>query len=473
MAGSKSFFLALILALPAAARQTTQDDCKPIKIVAALQDSPTHYQAQLLGDLDRPVGEGVKLKTADLPATVNDKGNFELDVHNDGKTRTLSGKREIVAVTVSNDADKPKTLKLEFRKREDGAWVYRNLTTLHVMIGTEQFVIVDVSGNGAYNDPRSDGMTWEGKTWLYPLPSEAERWCSATMEFTGLTMGPLGEDAQVRGKPLATTVPAALPVLKGVNEERIEIGLTPRPEDVKLSADLQKHCKYEAMNGALTHPETPGAPGYTSEGNAAGMRRVLRRGAPAEHGAAGIVQTYFPRQDVLRPETRAFGVGYEGSFGGIDGRTNVVPAPAQYWPVLCPVPGQTGGGTHYGKESPDACPGNNNAGYPITVYFGTDKLKLVSYSLKEVGSAGAQATPGKPPAADASSIDCYMYDPDQGANKDFTRYQHCVCIIPKAALKVNIEYEVTLKVDVDGKPWTKTWRFATNAAVAKTARRTP
>src|ERR1043166_181007 len=90
MAGSKSFFLALILALPAAARQTTQDDCKPIKIVAALQDSPTHYQAQLLGDLDRPVGEGVKLKTAYLPATVNDKGNLELDVHNDGKTRTLS-----------------------------------------------------------------------------------------------------------------------------------------------------------------------------------------------------------------------------------------------------------------------------------------------------------------------------------------------------------------------------------------------
>src|ERR1043166_1648518 len=366
MAGSKSFFLALILALPAAARQTTQDDCKPIKIVAALQDSPTHYQAQLLGDLDRPVGEGVKLKTADLPATVNDKGNFELDVHNDGKTRTLSGKREIVAVTVSNDADKPKTLKLEFRKREDGAWVYRNLTTLHVMIGTEQFVIVDVSGNGAYNDPRSDGMTWEGKTWLYPLPSEAERWCSATMEFTGLTMGPLGEDAQVRGKPLATTVPAALPVLKGVNEERVEIGLTPRPEDEKLSADLQKHCKYMEMNKTLTHPEDKGKPGYTDEGNKAGMRSILGQGSSPDRIAENMVGTYFHRQDMLRPGTLAFGVGVEGAFTGIDGRSSMTKVPERAWPVLCPLPGQSGVATNYGKEAPDATPGDNSAGYPIT-----------------------------------------------------------------------------------------------------------
>jgi len=186
-----------------------------------------------------------------------------------------------------------------------------------------------------------------------------------------------------------------------------------------------------------------------------------------------MVQTYFHRQDVLRPETQAFGVGYEGAFGGIDGRSNMAQAPAHTWPVLCPVPGQTGVGTHYGKESPDACPGNNNAGYPITVYFGTDKLKLVSHSLKEVGPASAQATPGRPLPAGAASIDCYPYDPDQGANKDFTRYQHCVCIISKEALKANIEYEVTLKVDVDGKPWTKTWRFSTNQAVARTSRRTP
>jgi hypothetical protein len=462
---------ALVLALAAPA--LPQDE-KPQKIMAVLQDSPTHYQAQLLGDLDRPVGEGVKLKMLYMPASVNDKGALELDAKNDGKPRTISGKHEIVSVQVqSEEKQKTATLKLEFSKREDGTWVYRNLTTLHVMIGAEQFVIVDTNGNGTYNDPRSDGMTWEGHSWLFPLPSEAERWCSATMEFTGLTMGPLGEEPQVKGKPLATTVAAALPVLKGVNEERVEIGLTPRPEDVKLSADLQKHCKYESMNNTLTHPENPSSAGYTKEGNEAGMRSILSRGTPSEHVAAGMVQTYFHRQDVIRPETMAFGVGYEGNFGGIDGRSNMSKAPAHYWPVLSPVPGQTGVGTHYGKESPDATPGDPAAGYPITVYFGTQNLKLVSSSLKEVGPYAAQG-PVRPVPAATPAIDCYLYDPGQGASKEFSGYQRAVCVIAKDPLKVNIEYEVSLKVDVDGKPWSKTWRFSTNqSTTGKVTRRTP
>src|SRR5204863_450283 len=83
---------------------------------------------------------------------------------------------------------KPKSMnvKLEFHKREDGTWVYRNLTTLHVQIGAEQFVIVDANGNGSYCDSRVDGIAWEGRTWLFPLPGEYERWCSATMDFVGL-----------------------------------------------------------------------------------------------------------------------------------------------------------------------------------------------------------------------------------------------------------------------------------------------
>ena len=462
--------LIALLAAPQAA------DEKPLKIVAVLQDSPIHYQAQLLGDLDRPVGEGVKLKTHFMPAVVNDKGALELDARNDGKTRTLTGKREIVSVTVQGEADKPKsaTLKLEFHKREDGAWVYRNLTILRVLIGTEQFVIVDANGNGAYNDPRADGMTWEGQTWLFPLPSEAERWCSASMEFTGLTMAFLGEEAQVKGKPLSTTVAAALPVLKGVNEERVEIGLTPRPEDLQLSADLQKHCKYMAMNSTLTHPETPGRPGYSKEGHEAGMRSILSMGTPAERVAAGMVGTYFHRQDVIRPETTAFGVGYEGNYGGIDGRSSMGKAPEHYWPVLCPVPGQTGVGTQYGKESPDACPGDTASGYPITVYFGTSQIKLVSYTLKEVGPVAAQPGPVRPVPAAVPSLDCYPYDPKQGANAEFSGYQRCVCIIAKDPLKANMEYEVSLQVEVGGKPWSKTWRFSTNAGAAgRFSRRTP
>ena len=36
------------------------DDDKPLKIQMVPQDSPGHWQAQLLGDLDRPVGEKIE-----------------------------------------------------------------------------------------------------------------------------------------------------------------------------------------------------------------------------------------------------------------------------------------------------------------------------------------------------------------------------------------------------------------------------
>ena len=63
---------------------------------------------------------------------------------------------------------------------DEGKWVYRNLTQLHVVIGAEQFIIVDANGNGSYNDAGADGMAWEGRAWLFPLPAESERWPSTT-----------------------------------------------------------------------------------------------------------------------------------------------------------------------------------------------------------------------------------------------------------------------------------------------------
>jgi len=456
----------LALALP------SFDDEKSLPIRIAPQDSPTPYQAQLLGDLDRPVGDGLTLGGVVMPAKVNEKGALELDAKDNGKIRTLTGKREIVTVTVQGEGEKPKSLniKLEFHKREDGTWVYRNLTTLRVQIGAEQFVIVDANGNGSYADSKADGMVWEGRTWLFPLPGEHERWCSATMEFVGLTLGPVGENPTVKGKPLATTNPAALEILKGVNEERVEIGLTPRPEDVKLSADLQKHCKYMAANNILTHPEEAGKPGYSKEGHEAGMRSILGRGQGPERVAAGMVGTYFHRQDVIRPNAMAFGVGIEGAFTGIDGRSNLGQAPAQYWPVLCPVPGQTGVGTNYGKEAPDACPGDAAAGYPITAYFGTPNLKLTEWSLKALPPGAAQLPPGAK-APPGTPVDCYVYDPQTGASADMTRYQHCVALIAKDPLKMNVDYEVSMTVDVNGKPWSRTWRFSTS--VAKSSKERP
>src|SRR5579864_3206684 len=80
--------LALLTALPG--------EDKPLRVQMVAQDAPGHWQAQLLGDLDRPVGDKIEFGGQTLPAKVNDRGALELDVKNDGKPRTISGKREIV-----------------------------------------------------------------------------------------------------------------------------------------------------------------------------------------------------------------------------------------------------------------------------------------------------------------------------------------------------------------------------------------
>ena len=437
-------------------KETPKEEEKPLRMLVHAEVAPGFYSAQLLGELDRPIGQSLTLAGLTIPARVDkEKGQLELDLRNDGKFSTYRQEQSLSLNLPREGAKTPLAVKIHLKKQPDGAWTYRNVTQLSVRIENEQFVIVDANGNGVYNEPGVDGIGLQSATYLFPLPSPGERWCTTEQEYTGLSLGPWGEDPKVSGRALATQHAGALPVLKGVIEERLKLGLTPRPEDPKLSSDLQKHCHYMAQSGALGHGEEKGKPGYTPEGAAAGPRSILSQGQPPGHIAAGMVQTYFHRIDVIRPDALAFGVGYEARFGGIDGRTNLRKDHAKLWPVLCPAPGQTDIGLTYGREAPDATPGDDRAGFPVTVQFHTQKLKLTSYTLRAV-AAGATG-----PAKDAPNIECYTYDPKTGAASDMTGYLECVCVIPKDPLQSATEYEVTLNVEVDGQAWARTWRFTT------------
>src|SRR5258705_10102826 len=107
--------LAVLLAAPLPEAE------KPLKLVMARQDTPGHWKAQLLGALDRPVGDRLEFGGQSIPAKVNDKGGLELDLKNDGKPRTISGKHEIITVPIKGSGDKPKAInaKLEFSKTGD------------------------------------------------------------------------------------------------------------------------------------------------------------------------------------------------------------------------------------------------------------------------------------------------------------------------------------------------------------------
>ncbi len=443
------------LAAPAA------PECKPIRASARPETARALYLTQITAPLDMPVGDTIKIAGLTIPAQYGERNVLKIDARGKGNLMTYRNDQTISVTLEREGAKRPLPVRLFLKKHPDGSWTYRNVTQLGVQIAGEQFVIIDANANGLYNEPGVDGMAIRGHRYLFPLPGPDESWCSTKWEFTGLTFGPWGEEIQVSGRPLATANGAGLPVLQGIIEERLKLGLTPRPEDPKLSADLQKHCGYMSSNGTLTHPESKGKPGYSPEGHKAGLRSILSMGTPDEQVAFGMVTTYFHRIDVIRPDTYAFGVGYAGRYGGIDGRAGMRKgAPQTFWPVLCPAPEQTDVPLRYNRENPDATPGDNAAGYPITVQFHTSRLKLTGHKLYPIPSARAMAQAQR---AALPEIDCYTYDPSTGASAGMTKYLRCVCLIPKDPLQSGQLYEVTMEVEVDGKPWTRTWRFTTGS----------
>jgi hypothetical protein len=449
--------LLALLGAPVVAATGSADKAPPVPaphgdqavpFAVKLERAAQLYRVQGERQPDHEVKDAIKIGGLEIPARI-EKGQLELDLARDGKFKPAKG-----PVTVSlPKADGKGATKLEIlvSKAADGSWQYRTLTQLSAQIGSERLAFVDVDGDGTFNEPGIDAVLLAGRDYAFPLPAAGERWSLGPFDLTGLSFGALGEAPKVVGRALATTVPDALAVLKGVDEQRLLYGLTPRAEETTLSAGLQKHCHYMVGTGKLAHPEDRATPGYSDEGNTAGMNSILSNGTPAEAVAAQMVNTFYHRQDVLRPNTQAFGVGYEGRFGGIDGRRSLGGSPS--WPVLVPAPGQYETPVRFAPEMPDPIGGDHDAGFPITAYFGSDNLKLSSWKLEALSDKGP-----------ASAVDCYVFDSSTGGEVTFNRFQRVVGLIAKDPLQPATHYRVTLAVDVGGSPWKQTWEFATVGA---------
>ena len=130
--------------------------------------------------------------------------------------------------------------------------------------------------------------------------------------------------------------------------------------------------------------------------------------------------------------------------------TSLFDAPAKYWPVTCPAPGQNKVRDKFRQEMPPPIPDPAKAGFPISMYFGTEKLKLVKYSLKM--TKGQKA---------GQELECHTFDPQAAANNGLIKGQMCCALIPKEPLAGGMSYEVSMTVEVNGKPQTWTWQFAT------------
>jgi len=441
----------LVLLLPALLAAGDEPG-KPIALKANPGAATVLHRSQLLPPLEHAVGEAIVLGDRRIPARVTDKGALELDLHGDGKWKAFS-KPGPVQVPLEAEGPKPGqkrklAVTLALSRGEDKAWHYQNVTRLGFQIGADGVEVVDADGDGVWNEPGVDGMCWLGQEWVWPLPAKGDRWCTPGAEVSGFSCGPWGEDATATVRPLATTLPATLPLLRNINDERARIGLPPRPEDAALSAPLQKHCAYMKGQNNLAHEEDKAKPGYSPEGHEAGMNSILGQGTPPERLGTQMVATFYHRQDVIRPGTAGFGLGNDGAYSGIDGRRNLGAWKLQ-WPVLCPVPGQREVPLAFAPEMPDPINGDKEAGWPITVYFEKGAPKLVAASLKVKGQA--------------AEVPCYRFDGAEGGKTDFNRFQHVVALIAKDRLAPGTTYEVAM----DTGEWKLAWEFTTTGAAAK------
>ncbi len=248
-----------------AADGISSDAAIPVHPVLARADAVYHLQGR---PIDHPVGDGITLQGVRIPARLDTRGALQLDLERNGHFASAKG---VVAVSLPATATGHARLELWLTQDADRHWQYRTLTTLVFALGAERLVVLDADGDGSFNTAGADAMAWAGCDYAFPLPGPDARFCTRSLDLTGLSFGPLGEHAALSGRRLATAVDEALPVLTGVNAVRAVLGLTPRPADIALSAALQQHCIYMSHHHKLAHPEQPGDPEYTGCG---GTRRA-------------------------------------------------------------------------------------------------------------------------------------------------------------------------------------------------------
>jgi uncharacterized protein YkwD len=271
------------------------------------------------------------------------------------------------------------------------------------------------------------------------------------------------------------TPPSDAAMVKVLNLYRKTAGLNPVVLDPVLSEGCGAHARYLVQNyrhpstaGRGMHREDPSLGGYTEKGALSGARSVIAShtgsAAPLWQGGAvdGWMATLYHRLPLLHPNLQKIGLGYAEARDfqyrvvvleafsdlGTDAReffSNVEP-------VIYPVNNQKNVPCLFCfgvQEYPNPIPDNGDsraAGYPITVTF-ADYARVENVEVNIRGPQGKESqawvsTPSKPALS-------------------FQRQPGTICAITKGPLRPGTTYTVKVSAEVNGTPWTRTWRFTT------------
>jgi uncharacterized protein YkwD/DNA-directed RNA polymerase subunit RPC12/RpoP len=246
-------------------------------------------------------------------------------------------------------------------------------------------------------------------------------------------------------------------LLRTLNGLRRRAGLPPVSLDAERSKACAAHARYLGLN-TPTHPmlnwnaEQTELPGSSEEGAAVARSAAIQGGGGPAEAVAGLIDSIISRPQVLDPRLHQLGLGYTPFLLGgwiwvLDlGRDRGREADREFF---YPAPDQQGVPLIYPpNEVPSPIPADHKgktAGYAITALFGR-RASVTAATAKLVDDKGM-------------AVDGWLSTPEKPALTGFP--QRSLCLLPKTPLRPDTRYTVTFNAEVNGRPWRRTWSFAT------------
>lgn len=244
--------------------------------------------------------------------------------------------------------------------------------------------------------------------------------------------------------------------LATINQARKVCGLEETKLSDKLSVGCQKHARYLVANagnplvaGLNVHDENKDLKEYSEEGAKSAPVAVIHS-MPPSIGAREWLASLYHRVPLLDPALVEVGVGYaqqNGDWACVVDCLNGTFGKKSKDVVFYPDDGQTNVELKFGNEVPLplAAEHKGDAGFPITIQF-TRGQKVSNVEMKLTGAKDAE-------------VPIYLSTPEKPATA-FPQ-QNTVCAIPRQPLARGTTYTAVLNCLVEGKPFTRTWRFST------------
>jgi uncharacterized protein YkwD len=246
--------------------------------------------------------------------------------------------------------------------------------------------------------------------------------------------------------------------LKTLNAQRRKAGLNPVALDPERSKVCTAHARYLTIN-VPSHPmlnwneEKPDLPGYSEAAADLARTASIQGGGGPVEAVNGLVDSLISRPQLLDPHLHALGLGYTPFTRG--GWIWVMDLQLEreqgetIKELLYPAPDQKEVPLFYPPdEVPSPIPPQSKdkgAGYIITAVLPSAK-KMTGGTGKLVDDKGKM-------------VDGWLSTPDKPAIADYP--QRVLGLLPRTPLKPATRYTVTMKAEVNGKPWERSWSFRT------------